>query len=284
MAKASKKPEKEKKAKKQKKKNQDAAAFAGDSNDGGGGSGILFAIASLLSALLIIAVVLAGFMFFILKMNVLGVADTYREAIEKVPLLNLALPAPEGEETKLEEMSAEELAGRIQSLESENAALAAEKTQSQAEIERLRKFEDEYNALLLVNDEKAASLKKQSDELAAEKKRLEDMSYDLGRMAAEGDREGFAKYFESVSPETAQEIYAQIVQQRQAADQNKEFIKMIEAVDTKATAAIFESLGNARLDLIVETLKSMKRDLAAEIIAQLTPELAASVTTRLAAA
>jgi flagellar motility protein MotE (MotC chaperone) len=248
------------------------------------GGGVAFAIVSLFSALLIIAVVLSGFLFFILKMNLMGIADTYREALAKVPLLNLALPAAEGEEQKLEEMSVEELVAANKSLESENAALEAQKAQSDAEIERLRKFEDEYNALVLVNNEKSASLQKQGDELAAEKKRLEDMSYDLERKAAEGDAEGFAKYFEGVSPEVAQEIYAQVVQKRQESEQSKEYIKLIESMDAKATAAIFESLGVGRIDLIADTLKGMKRDAAGEIIAQLSPALAASVTTRLAGA
>jgi flagellar motility protein MotE (MotC chaperone) len=280
MAKVSKSP---KKPKKEKKQRADAAAFS-DGKQKGGGGGAVFAIVSLFSALVIIAAVLAGFLFFILRTNLMGVADTYREAIEKVPLLNLALPAQEGAEPELEELSAEELAGMVRQLESEKAALAEEKARSDDEVARLRKFEDEYNALLLVNNEKTASLQRQSDELAAEKKSLEDMRYELERLAAEGDSEGFAKYFEGVSPEVAQEIYAQVVQQQQAGEQSKDFIKMIEAVDTKATAAIFETLGSARIDLIVETLRSMKRDIAAEIIAQLTPELAASVTTRLAGA
>ncbi|MDR1440692.1 MAG: hypothetical protein LBJ10_12080 [Clostridiales bacterium] len=277
MAKVSKKPNK---AKNNKKQGGDAAAFS----EGKQGGGAVFAIVSLLSALLIIAVVLAGFMFFILKMNVMGVADTYREALEKVPLLNLALPPKEGESPALEEMAPEDLAEMVRKLEADKAALESQKAQADAEIERLRKFEDEYNALVLVNNEKTDSLQRQSDALAAEKKTLEEMRYELERLAAEGDTAGFAKYFEGVSPEVAQEIYAQIMQQQQAGEQSKDFIKMIEAVDTKATAAIFESLGNARIDLIVETLKSMKRDIAAEIIAQLTPALAASVTTRLAGA
>ncbi|MDR1060128.1 MAG: hypothetical protein LBL83_02705 [Clostridiales bacterium] len=281
MAKVSKSPKKPKKEKKEKKQRTDAAAFSDGKPKGGG---VVFAAVSLLSALVIIAAVLAGFLFFILRTNLMGVADTYRDAIEKVPLLNLALPEQEGAEPELEERSPEELAGMIRQLEAEKAALAEEKARSDEEAARLRKFEDEYNALMLVNGEKTASLQRQSDELAAEKKSLEETRYELERLAAEGDAEGFAKYFEGVSPEVAQEIYAQVVQQRQAGEQNKDFIKMIEAVDTKATAAIFESLGNARLDLIVETLKGMKRDIAAEIIAQLSPALAASVTTRLAGA
>ena len=245
------------------------------------GGGILFALISLLSALLVIALVIFGSLFFILKMNFLGVADTYRDAVEKIPILNMALPK---EDTITPENTTfEELLQKNRELENQNGKLASEGNTYLAEIERLKKFENEYQSLILINDEKTSALEKQISVLEADKKKLEDMKYTVERMVAEGDKEGFAAYFEIVSPEVSKEIYAQVLQEQKMSAEAKSFIKLYETLDTKATAQIFETLGNSKLDMIADVLKGMKRETAAEILAAMSPEFSAALTLRLAA-
>ena len=283
MADKVKKPKKvkEKKVKKSKRGGEGAESSSFAEEGAKKGGGILFAIISLISALLVIAVVLLGCLFFVIKTNLMGVSDTYRDAIEKVPLINLALPQEEIESVP-ENMTFEELVKRCETLESEKKALEDQEKKLLSDMAELRKFQDEYNGLVIVNEEKTGALEKRVADLEAEKKMLEDRKYEVERLIAEGDKEGFARYFETVSPEVAQEIYAQIVRGNQTNAEAKEFIKLYETMDTSASAEIFEKLGTERLDLIAETLRGMKRDIAVEILAGMSPEFAAAVTLRLA--
>ena len=243
------------------------------------GGGILFSIVSLLSALLVIAVVLAAFLFTVIRMNFLGVADTYRDSIENVPLLKIALPKVEN--TDPNNMTLDELLVLYNQSKTDNEQLKNDVDSANKRIEELSKAKSDYDAQTLINNEKTEQLQQQVMTLEANKKQLDDMKYDLERIAANGDKEAFAKYYADVSPEVAQDIYAQIIQEQKAGDEKKEFIKLFSALDTKASVDIIETLGASRIDFIADTLKSVKRDIAAEIIASLSPELAAQITLRL---
>jgi len=244
------------------------------------GGGVVFAIVSLLSAFLVIAAVLAGFLFMIVRLNVLGVADTYRGNIANVPILNLALQ-PE-EKTDPQEMTFDELAAVYDVKLAENEDLRGDLDRANKRIEELSQAKSTLDAQILIYNDKTDQLQQQVLAMEANKKQLDDMKYDLDRIAASGDKEAFARYFEGVSPEVAQEIYAQIIQGHKDEDEKKQFIKLFQSLDTKASAEIIETLGASRVDFITDTLSSIKRDIAAEIIANLTPELAALITLRLA--
>ena len=271
---------KEKPNKKGKKSTTELKLSSSKSSKESGGGSVLFSIISLLSALIVIAVVLFGSLFILIRMNVMGVADTYKESISKVPLLNLALPADE----ELEEVTVETLSRDIEALKKENADLKKREEIALTELERLRKVEDEFEARMLVNDEKTRSLEKQVADLEADRKRIEEVKYEVERMIAEGDKEGFSEYFDMVEPAIAREIYAQIIQDQKVTGEARDFIKLYEGVEAKTTASIFEEMGLSRLDLIVECLRNMKKDVASEIISEMSVEFAAAVTLRLASA
>ena len=252
-----------------------SASREGEAKSGG----ILFAVVSFFSALLVIGAVLAGFVFFIVKMNVLGVADTYRDSIANTPILNLALPAEEKNDPK--EMTFDELLAVYDTAVEENEQLKYDMENARERIDELSQAKSKYDAEIIIYDEKTTQLQQQILAHEAEKKQLDDMKYDLERAAATGDKTAFAKYYESVSPEVAQEIYAQIVQSDKTDDEKKRFIKLFETLDTKASAEIVETLGSSRIDFIADTLGTIKKDIAAEIIANLTPQLGAQITLRL---
>ena len=243
------------------------------------GGGFLFAVVSLLSALLVIGAVLAGFIFLIVRMNVLGVADTYRDAIANTPVLNLALPKEE--KTDPSEMTFEELVAAYGATTLENEKLKDEMDSQNRRIDELSRAKSEFDAREMINNERTAQLQQQLLAHEANKKQLDDMKYDLERIVATGDKEAFAQYFENVSPEVAQEIYSQIIQENKSDDEKRKFIKLFEELETKASAEIIETLGYTRIDFITDTLASIKKEVAAEIIGKLNPELAAQITLRL---
>ena len=270
---------KEKKVKEKKVKAQKTVDQNGDAGEKKGG-GFIFAIVSLLASLLVIVAVLAGFLFVIVKFNALGVAETYRDSIAKVPLLNIALP--QEEKTDPAEMTFSELMAVYDTKIAENEELKGDLDNANKRVEELSKAKSELDAQLMIDGEKTEQLMQQVLAYEANKKQLDDLKYDLDRIIAEGDTEAFAKYYEGVSPEVAQEIYAQIIQTQKSDDEKTKFIKLFQTLDTKASAQIIDTLGSARIDFITDTLGSLKKDVAAEIIANLTPELAAQVTLRLA--
>jgi len=243
------------------------------------GGGILYSLVSLLAALLVIAAVLGGFLFMLIRMNVLGVADTYRDSIQNIPVLNLALPK-EGI-TDPNEMTFAELLNVYNASLAENNRLKNEINEANRRIEELGLAKSEYDANILINDEKTERLQQLLLDHEANRKQLDDMRYELERAAAAGDQDAFAQYFETVSPEVAQDIYAQIITERRINEEQKEFIKLFQSLDTKTSAQIIETLGSARLDFITDTLGAIKRDIAAEIIQNLSPEMAAQITLRL---
>ena len=260
------------------KKEKEKKAKATDKPEGKSG-GLLYSIAALLSALLVIGVVIAGFLFFIVRMNAFGVSDTYRDAFKKIPLLNMALPALANEDPS--EMTFDELVAKVKAQSEQNDALQNEIDAANDRIEELSKVKGEFDAMELVYIEKNTQLENQIAELEANKKQLDDLKYELERDIASGDKAAFAKYYETVSPEIAQEIYAQSINEAKSNDEKKKFIKLFETMDTKTSAQIIETLGSSRIDFITETLKAVKKDIAAEIIGQLNAELAAQVTIRL---
>jgi flagellar motility protein MotE (MotC chaperone) len=279
-----------KRAKGGKRKNGAAAAATSvDAPAKSGLGGIVFAIVSLLSALLIIAVVLAGSLFFAVRVNLFGITDTYREQLSHVPGLNMAVPKviDTSEPENLEHddlLIAYRLLEEERDAESARAAAAEEARDSaQADAAALRKYKDQADSQALVAKENQESIDKQRAQLEADKKKLEEMKYELERIAAQGDTEGFRQFFESVSPEVSQEIYAQIVKEQQGNDELKAFAKLYEGMDAASAASIFEQLGESRIDLIVSALRAMKRDRATEILSKMTPTFAAAVTVKLAA-
>ncbi|NLL04895.1 MAG: DUF615 domain-containing protein, partial [Clostridiaceae bacterium] len=60
--------------------------------------GLLFAVFALLTALVVIAVVVVGVSYVIIKNNVNGLADEYRDSIKNIPILKRALPHSPDEE------------------------------------------------------------------------------------------------------------------------------------------------------------------------------------------
>jgi len=262
-----------------KKEKKEKRLKTAENGENGGGGGLLFAVVSLLSAILVIAAVLAGFLFMIVRLNVLGVADTYKDSIAKTPILNLALPKEE--KTEPQEMTFTELVTAYETKLKEIEELNGDIDRANDRNEELSKSKSELDAQILISNERAGQLQEQVLALEANKKQLDDLKYELDRIVAAGDKEAFARYYEGVSPEIAQEIYAQIIQEEKSGEEKRQFIKLFETLDTKASAQIIETLGSGRIDFIADTLSSLKREIAAEIIGSLTPELGAQITLRL---
>lgn len=221
-------------------------------------------------AILIILIWLAIFALLI-KFDVGGFGSTVlRPILKDVPLLNSILPEVAddqiAEENNYPYRNLTEAMKRIEELEAQVAALSDVETsnsdyvaQLEAEIARLKKFED--------------------NQLEFEQRVYEfDQNVVFSEQAP--GLEAYKEYYEEINPENAEEIYRQVVQQIQADARVKEQAEMYKAMKPADAAAILEGM-TGDLDLVAKILLNMKTKEAGAILAEMDQDMAAKVTKKI---
>lgn len=225
-------------------------------------------IVSFLIALVIVIIWLAVFALLI-KMDVGGFGSrVLAPVLQDVPIINKILPGGggytdnEGNTYKnLDEAMARisELELQLDSMNSSGAANSDYIAQLEAEIERLRIFEQ---------------AQKDFEERVAEF----DREVVFSKKAP--DIEEYKKFYEGIDAANAAILYQQVIEQLQVdanmAEQGERFAKM-----EPATAAQILSEMTGDLDLVCGILSSMKTQQSAEIIANMSSEFAAKVTKKM---
>ncbi|MEG1847784.1 MAG: hypothetical protein RRX92_00885 [Lachnospiraceae bacterium] len=126
----------------------------------------------------------------------------------------------------------------------------------QAEIDRLKTFEDNQ----------------------VEFQRIKDEFYNEVVYADKGPgAEEYRKYYESIDPTTAEYLYKQVVQQLEETKEVTDYAKTYSAMKPKEAAAIFEAMED-NLDLAARILGVMSADSRGQILGAMTPEVAAKIT------
>jgi|LSQX01.2.fsa_nt_gb flagellar motility protein MotE (MotC chaperone) len=238
--------------------------------------GILFGVLALLSAMAVMAVVVGGAFYIIIKNNVKGLAEEYRNDIKRIPILSLALP-PEPEEydpLAPKNLSEEELLDNYNVFRKEREELSKELEKTNKRVKELEGYKSESEGLKAENER----IKAESE---AEKEKLEEEKKKIDELVAYGDKEGFKEFFASVNKDTAEKIYQEILREKIAEEGAKSFAQIYEKMDPAAAAKIFEELGTQKIDLVVNALKNMKKEVAAEILASMDESFAAKVSDKL---
>ncbi|NLP13545.1 MAG: DUF615 domain-containing protein [Clostridium sp.] len=233
----------------------------------------LFGLIILLISLVVIAGVIVGVFWIIIRSNANGFADKYRNQINGMPVLRHALPAPPEDYDPLapENMGSKELVAKYKEFRRKNAQLSSE-------LENTKKELDEFKKIQVGVEEIMAENEKLKKDMEAESTRLEEEISKMQEVLAKGDKEGFREFFEKMDKNTAQSLYANILEEQKADEQAKQFAQIYEKMDAGAAAAIFEELGSSQIELVAKVLKSMKKDAAAQIIAEMDEKFAAQVT------
>jgi flagellar motility protein MotE (MotC chaperone) len=128
--------------------------------------------------------------------------------------------------------------------------------QLNAEIERLKAFEQqqtEYQQLKAKFDEEIV---------------FNDNAPDVSEYKA---------YYESISPDNAELLYKQVVQQTEYSDEVKDYAKAYSQMKPAQAAGIFETMTN-NLELVAEILQNMSADARGSILGAMDPTIAAKVT------
>ena len=194
--------------------------------------------------------IIAGIIFIIIVVipiaiigfNVGNIRDRYlRPGLERIPIINNLLPPLE---EQIEEQPIDEKQQTIDSL-------TAEIEELNKEIARLREFEQTQV------------------EFRAEKEEFD-------RMIALNDPQAYANFYESISPENAEELYRQAINQEVTDKEFKDYIQTFETMKKDAATTILEELIITDMDLVITILDNLSSKKRSEILGAMDPQNAAS--------
>jgi flagellar motility protein MotE (MotC chaperone) len=227
----------------------------------------------IIAAIIVLFIVLIWLAVFavLVKLDVGGFGNSIlRPLLKDVPLVNKILPDVPEEQIAYENdypyTTLKEAIDRIKELETLNDSLSKDDKSSadkvkelQAEVDRLKVFEDNQKAF----EEKV----KQFDEQVVFAEQAPSI-------------EEYKKYYESIDPTHAEEIYRQVVEQMQYDQKIKEKADIYRKMKPAEAAAILQTM-TADIDLVSEMLLSMRPSESSLILAQMDPTSAAKITKKM---
>lgn len=242
---------------------------------------ILFYVLTIVAALLIVVLIIGGALFFAIKNNVNGIADSMRDTVEKIPVLSMALPAkPEPDDEK--NMTEEQVRQKYTELKAEKALLEKKSEELSQQVDTINKqlsSKDTNSALLQKQKEEAEKAQqKQVTEYANLKKDFDELT----AVIAKGDSTEYKKYFEKIDPAIAADLYEKILKDQKMSDDVKKYVSIYENMDASAVAGVMEKMGTGKMSLILDIMKNLKKETSAEILTEMTPDFAAKVSEQLA--
>ena len=248
-------------AKKEAKKNGTTDEFEEES--GGGKAAVVFVT-------LMIIVIWIAILAVLIHFDVGGFGSTVMQPILKdVPYVNKILPKTEEEETKTKEDSkypyktVDEAVAYIKELEkeladakesnSENDAYVADLEAQAAQWKEYKENEQKFE------EEKAKFYKEVV---------FSDQAPDINE---------YKKYYESIDPQNAENLYKQVVEQQEKDDDMSDYLKAYSQMKPKQAAAIFDTMTD-NLELVAKILSAMKADARGDILGNMKTDTAAKVT------
>jgi flagellar motility protein MotE (MotC chaperone) len=227
----------------------------------------------------ILAVILVFVIIFIwlaifavlIKLNFGGFGNSIlRPLIKDIPVVNMILPDVSDEQIAYENdypyTTLKEAIDRIKELELENESLSESSTQGtdtikelQSEVDRLKVFEE--------------------NQLAFEE-RVKEFENEIVFSDSAPDIEEYQKYYESINPTTAEEIYRQVVEQEKYSQAIQEKADIYRKMKPKSAASILEIM-TGDIDVVAQMLLCMKPTESSLILAQMDPTAAAKITKKM---
>ncbi|NLP35999.1 MAG: hypothetical protein GX359_12580 [Clostridiales bacterium] len=227
-------------------------------------------ILTILIALLIVIIWIAIFALLV-KLDIGGFGSgVLRPILKDVPIINQILPDVTDEQVALENnysyTSLPEAVAKIKELEliiedlnQKDKENQTDKMELQAEINRLKAFE----------------------EMQAE---FEERQIEFDKNVVFNDKapdlEEYKSYYEQINPTNAETIYRQVVEQLQYSDAIAEKANIYKKMDPKAAANILETM-SADIEAVAQILLSMRPTESAEIMAEMDSVYAAKVTKKM---
>ncbi len=216
---------------------------------------------------LIILVVLIGGFIALLKLDVAGLGTKIiGPSIKDIPGASLILPEmPEEEIIEGEESNTYETLDQaveilkvtenlLKEKEEEAEKLNEQIVKLQLEIERLKEFETSY---LQFETDKA----------------------NFDQMIVVGtDSNAFSKWYETMNPDNAAKIYADVIGQQSLAEELKDQIDTFSEMKPDEAAAILSETAVTRLEMVATIIKHLEAGDAAKILGAMDSKLASRIT------
>lgn len=237
-----------------------------DNQDNKDGNKVL----TILIVLLIVVIWLAIFGMLI-KLDVGGFGSgVLRPILKDVPVINRILPDVSeeqvAEENNYEYKSLAEAVAKIKELETVIADMEKNSTgkndntaELQAEIDRLKVFEENQKAF---------------------EERVKEFDKKVVFAEAAPDIEEYKAYYEAIDPTNAAEIYRQVIEQLQYSEAIQEKADIYKKMEPKAAAQILETM-TADVEAVAQILLSMKPKESGAIMAEMDKVVAAKITKKM---
>ena len=248
-------------AKKEAKKNGTADEFEEES--GGGKAAVVFVT-------LMIIVIWIAILAVLIHFDVGGFGSTVMQPIlEDVPYVNKILPKTEEEETKTKEDSkypyktVDEAVAYIKELEKELADAKESNSENDAYVADL--------------EAQAAQWKEYKDNEQKFEEEKAKFYKEVVFSDQAPDINEYKKYYESIDPQNAENLYKQVVEQQEKDDDMSDYVKAYSQMKPKQAAAIFDTMTD-NLELVAKILSAMKADARGDILGNMKTDTAAKVT------
>lgn len=224
----------------------------------------------LLTVLIVLVIVLIwlGIFGVLIKLDVGNFgSEVLSPVLKDVPVVNRILPDT-GEEiektegyTDINEANVRiaELEKELASLKSTNSANGDEVKELTAEVERLKKFEQQQRAF---------------------EQRVKEFDENVVYNDKAPDIAEYKSYYEEIDPDNAAEIYQDVVRDLQYTEKIKKQATMYAKMDPEQAASVLETM-SGDLELVVAILDSMPETKSALILENVSPETAAQITTKM---
>ena len=248
-------------AKKEAKKNGTADEFEEES--GGGKAAVVFVT-------LMIIVIWIAILAVLIHFDVGGFGSTVMQPILKdVPYVNKILPKTEEEETKTKEDSkypyktVDEAVAYIKELEKELADAKESNSENDAYVADL--------------EAQAAQWKEYKDNEQKFEEEKAKFYKEVVFSDQAPDINEYKKYYESIDPQNAENLYKQVIEQQEKDDDMSDYVKAYSQMKPKQAAAIFDTMTD-NLELVAKILSAMKADARGDILGNMKTDTAAKVT------
>ncbi len=220
--------------------------------------GLLFYFVMIITFLLVIVSVGSSFLFFATSRNYNNIAIKNRELIEKLPIINRALP-PISDPDAVDNFSQRQLRGHYVEVLEERNELRIKKDALNEEVSKIKEelLEFEKNEKELNEDRKL---------LDDKFKKLEDDRKEFEKMIGTAEPEAFREFFEEINPEEAKELYEEVALNHVQDELIQDLTEVYENMPVASSATILQELADHDIELVVDIVRGMDKTIAGEII------------------
>lgn len=227
----------------------------------------------LLSAVLIFMIIIVWLaaMVILIKLDVGHFGSRIlRPVLKDVPVINMILPAASDDEAANEtSLPYKNLAEALAQIDALNATVAADQEKIQSMTEQIQEKDNEIVRLKGFEDDQERFVQLKNEF-------YNEVVY--GNSAPDADT--YIKWYESIDPDAAEEIYRQVVAQQEASSEIKDLATTYAEMEPASAAKIFETM-KGDLDTVTKIMQEMASSDRAEIMAEMDPDFAANITKKL---